>query len=553
MKQIFTFLFVVLFSAQGLWGQSTVVSQALYYTSSDTNGEDYVKANTLSKYPGWEFNDWCYALKSNYLQVGSGSDPYNNFGIVTTPALGLNGNAVLILKTKKINSATNGSFKVSIVGEGTTSSEIYTVNDTEEYRPSAILIRNCTPSTRIRIEGTYGKFILMTMKVYDIGSAIFYESFNNMSGNNEFYPSNNSATTELCDNWSNTTISSSDVSQSKQNIYLERNGSQYKISSIPVTDHSNVILSFKIAHINDINGIKITCDGDARLSNFNSTNISNVSSSRAVNALSDNYSRWIDYEMIVTNMNNETTLTFEGSSMSLDDVMLTPIPSGLDQNSDNSAYIRGNAGQVRDVQLQRTLTANVWCPLCLPFDVTPEKMATVTGTACELNTLESVAEGVFNFTTVTAGTTINAGTPFLVKTASTVTNPTFTGVTIRNTEAGKSGEGSYWFVGNYSPVYLKTDGTNLFLGTDGDLYKPGTTEGYNRFGGLRAYFDIPENTEARVAFHHDFDGTVAIKSLQTDGLEKDVKTYDLQGRQVAKGQSSRNRLTIRKGRKYLAK
>ncbi len=252
-------------------------------------------------------------------------------------------------------------------------------------------------------------------------------------------------------------------------------------------------------------------------------------------------------------MSSSTVLTIGGWNIHLDDVMLTPIPSGLDQNSDNSAYIRGNAGQVRDVQLQRTLTANVWCPLCLPFDVTPEKMATVLGTACELNTLESVAEGVFNFTTVTAGTTINAGTPFLVKTAGTVTNPTFTGVTIRNTEAGKSGEGSYWFVGNYSPVYLKTDGTNLFLGTDGDLYKPGTTEGYNRFGGLRAYFDIPENTEARVAFHHDFDGTVAIKSLQTDGLEKDVKTYDLQGRQVAKGQSSRNRLTIRKGRKYLVK
>jgi hypothetical protein len=274
-----------------------------------------------------------------------------------------------------------------------------------------------------------------------------------------------------------------------------------------------------------------------------------LSSKREKKILSDETKTWLPYSVIVTNMSRTTTLTFEGTDVSLDDVMLTPIPSDLDQNSDNSAYIKGNAGQVRDVQLQRILTPNVWCPLCLPFDVTPESMATALGTSCELNTLTSVSDGIFTFNTVSDGSTISAGTPFLVKTTAQVENPTFSGVTIKNVEAKENGNETYKFVGTYSPVYLETDGSELFLGTDGDLYKPGTGEGYNRLGGLRAYFRVPTGAKARVMFN-DVDG---IETLSMPQIEVgDKKTYDLQGRPVVKGQTQRKHLIIEKGRKRLA-
>jgi hypothetical protein len=176
-------------------------------------------------------------------------------------------------------------------------------------------------------------------------------------------------------------------------------------------------------------------------------------------------------------------------------------------------------------------------------------MATALGTSCELNTLTSVSDGIFTFNTVSDGSTISAGTPFLVKTTAQVENPTFSGVTIKNVEAQEDGNKTYKFVGTYSPVYLETDGSELFLGTDGDLYKPGTGEGYNRLGGLRAYFRVPTGANARVMFN-DVDG---IETLSMPQIEVgDKKTYDLQGRPVVKGQTQRKHLIIEKGRKRLA-
>jgi hypothetical protein len=283
------------------------------------------------------------------------------------------------------------------------------------------------------------------------------------------------------------------------------------------------------------------------MTNFNSTDLNNLTNSREKTMNSGPYRSWQDYSVVLTNMSSSTVLTFGGWDINLDDVMLTPIPSDLDQNSDNSAYIKGNAGQVRDVQLQRILTPNVWCPLCLPFDVTPESMATALVTSCELNTLASVSDGIFTFNTV-SDATISAGTPFLVKTTAQVENPTFSGVTIKNVEAQEDGNETYKFVGTYSPVYLETNGSELFLGTDGDLYKPGTGEGYNRLGGLRAYFRVPTGAKARVMFN-DVDG---IETLSMPQIEVgDKKTYDLQGRPVVKGQTQRKHLIIEKGRKRL--
>ena len=254
-------------------------------------------------------------------------------------------------------------------------------------------------------------------------------------------------------------------------------------------------------------------------------------------------------------MTSSTVLTFGGYSINLDNILLTPIPTLLDEAANNITYIKGHAGQTTDVELRRTLTANVWCPLCLPFDVTPESFATAANAVVAdanpvLRTFTSVSEGVFTFDVVPAATTIAAGTPFLVKVTKQVTNPTFANVTVVNTPAeAVPANSDYQFVGTYSPVNLNTDGTHLFLGTDGTLYKPGTAAGYNHMNGLRAYFQIPAAASGtRISLPGD--ETTAIQDINDDDEQFEhrfdseaVRTQNLLPRQI----------TIREGRKYLSK
>ena len=263
---------------------------------------------------------------------------------------------------------------------------------------------------------------------------------------------------------------------------------------------------------------------------------------------------WHDYFTVISGMTENTVLTFTNSQYNLDNILLTPIPTLLDEAANNITYIKGHAGQTTDVELRRTLTANVWCPLCLPFDVTPESFATAANVVADANpvlrTFTSVSKGVFTFDVVPAATTIAAGTPFLVKVTKQVTNPTFANVTVVNTpaKAVPAANSDYQFVGTYSPVNLNTDGTHLFLGTDGTLYKPGTAAGYNHMNGLRAYFQIPAAASTRISLPGD--ETTAIQDINDDGYQYEhrfdseaVRTQNLLPRQI----------TIREGRKYLSK
>lgn len=495
---------------------------------------------------GWTFNN-CYASKT-LMQVGSGSSPYTS-GDVISPEIGIDGNAILLIQTSRINSIA-ARFQVSVIGNGDISSSEFTVGE-GTYRPNAILIKGCTPSTKIKIQSTYGIFNLLTVKVYDIADAVFYESFNYMNYSKEgfAFSSSDDASTSSCDNYIGVDFSSTRLS--KEKIFFNNNGS-YKLPLIDIEDNSNAIMTFKVAkYPGSVNyPITVTGSGDVLMTQYNSTDLEDLSSSRTTNVIGEDKT-WNNYSIILTNMSNTTKLTLSGRDIFLDDIKITPIPSGLDQSKDNSTYIIANSGQVRNVTLTRTITPNIWCPLCLPFSVTQAMMDNVLGT-CELRTLGSVnaSTGIFTFNSIAADATIEAGTPFLVKTSSIAENPTFSGVSIVNTPAKSETHGDYQFVGNYSPVYLQTDGTNLFLGTDGSLYQPGTEAGYNRLGGLRAYFVVPEKEAgARVAILDEPAETTSIKIIQSSTTHS---VFDLLGRELKAKKFSPN-LQIRDGRKILTK
>ena len=255
---------------------------------------------------------------------------------------------------------------------------------------------------------------------------------------------------------------------------------------------------------------------------------------------------WSDCFVLVNNVDRDTRFTFSGESVFLDDVELTPYVI-LDEAADNSSVILNNRGRCW-VTLIRTLGAGYWNTLCLPFDITQNELADVAGEGAnpEICTLTSASDGEFCFGKVDADATIEAGTPFIVRVANDVVKPQFRNVLVKNVDAKAEGAGGYQFVGTYSPVDLKTDKTNYFLGKDGLLKYPSATD--NKMNGLRAYFVTPANGgSSRVSV--DGEELAAIGAIDAD-VRSDAPVYDLRG-QRHDAESLSKGIYIRDGRKVI--
>lgn len=125
-------------------------------------------------------------------------------------------------------------------------------------------------------------------------------------------------------------------------------------------------------------------------------------------------------------------------------------------------------------------------------------------------------------------TQIPGGTPYLLKIDRDLVNPIFHNVVITASTPKTVTHDDYSLVGTFGPTDLKTDGTNVFLGTDNVLYKPAA--GSNTLKGIRAYFEIPPGAPARISMD-DSDEATGIKTLKRNDNDK---VYNLQGQQVSK-------------------
>ena len=249
----------------------------------------------------------------------------------------------------------------------------------------------------------------------------------------------------------------------------------------------------------------------------------------------------------------------------------------LQDNDDNSALIAaasGNALGALDVTLQgRTLYKDgAWNTLCLPFDVTVGSGQMAGATAMTLNGSTSgfnasTGELTLNFAGVALGSTITAGTPFIVKwTGTDVTNPVFSGVTVSSTTPGSvtSTDGYVTFIGTYSPVPIYADpATNLYLGAGNKLYYPSSAKDINSF---RAYFKLnngltagtPDTSTGVRAFVLNFgnEETTGIIDIEHGTLNiehsADAGWYDLSGRKLS-GKPTKKGLYIHNGRKIAIK
>lgn len=235
----------------------------------------------------------------------------------------------------------------------------------------------------------------------------------------------------------------------------------------------------------------------------------------------------------------------------IDDIKVTTVIERitLNESADNSSILSANNNLLKNVQIKRTLTGAIWNTLCLPFDVTKATMEQALGENQDIQmcTYSSYANEVMTFADATE-TTITAGTPFLIKLNSTVTDPTFQTVIVKNTPAQTIDHGGVKFVGTYSPVTLSTNGTNLFITKTNQIAKP-TSAGTTMYG-LRAYIDLSGGSSsrpARITFGDDDATTITT----TKHSQMPTTLYDLSGRR--KSANSRRGLSIADGRLILTK
>lgn len=228
-----------------------------------------------------------------------------------------------------------------------------------------------------------------------------------------------------------------------------------------------------------------------------------------------------------------TTASIKLKNATIKLVAIANTPLSLDENAETSvtdealvnAVIAGNA---YDVKLARTLTANVWNTICLPFDVTAEQIADVLKSAGNVKEFdhEDASKQTIYFK---AATTMKAGVPYLIKPTESAKELVFKGVKITEYEPKNASGDNYAVYGTFGKYTMKTDGTELFLKTDGKFYVP--AEGKETMKGFRAYFYNMNGGTAGAALNLSFGDATGINGVAADA-EKNVKVYNGNGQYV---------------------
>ena len=238
---------------------------------------------------------------------------------------------------------------------------------------------------------------------------------------------------------------------------------------------------------------------------------------------------------------------------------------------ENSASLPETATGI-DVRVKRTIKANQWSTICLPFAMTAEQVKTAFGsevqlgdfTGCEATYDETgknlVALNV-NFADATA---IEANHPYIIKVTENMSEFIADGVDIEveeepTVDCDRIGKGTNRdpyrynsFVGNYIVNTVVPD-MSLFISDNKFWYSRGQT----KMKAFRAYFDfydvlteVEENAAARINMNFVDDQSTGIDDSLKKKTGANDKLYDLQGRMV---KTPKKGLYIRNGRKEIVK
>lgn len=236
-----------------------------------------------------------------------------------------------------------------------------------------------------------------------------------------------------------------------------------------------------------------------------------------------------DYVVFIKDATPETKVTFSCSPLGcyfLDNVKIERA-IGLDEAADNSAVLEKNNGKEVNVMLKRTLVADSWNTLCLPFSMSHDAVQTVFGEGTVLKQMKewNATENVIYFEAADA---IVAGQPYIIKPVEAKESLLLQDPLVLNA-VNNATSGHISFCGIMSNTQLSE--SDVFLGTDGELYLPNAAEeNGDVLRGFRAYFkginniaDTKVNIEGVVSGIENINGATA----QANG-----KVYTLAGQYV---------------------
>lgn len=228
----------------------------------------------------------------------------------------------------------------------------------------------------------------------------------------------------------------------------------------------------------------------------------------------------------------------------------------LNENSESNT-IEAKTGV--NVTLKRSMVANEWNTICLPFNVSKEKAQTAFGEGVKIAELNAGSTGTtLSFNSVNE---ISATKPYLIKPSkeNTSNEYVFENVNVVADDINKKyeiTEGYLAFKGIYNMMDITKDVVDnvdatyyaAFLGAGNKIYKAGT----GKTKGFRAYFAIPKSASAS-ALRVVIDGTAtSIKNIDSEVVESNAPVYNLQGQRVD-GNNLTPGIYVKAGKKFVVK
>lgn len=217
------------------------------------------------------------------------------------------------------------------------------------------------------------------------------------------------------------------------------------------------------------------------------------------------------------------------------------------ENEDNNIEAWENS----DITLNRTLVADKWNTLCVPFAISEEEIKANFGEGTLVEKFEAVNGNTVNFANATS---IEAGVPYLIKPTVAGTTYTFNGKDVIADAPKTEGNADVTFKGIYSPTDITNKGTVKAAGvTEGGkvlFVNPGS-----KTKAFRCFFTISDNASITPTMLK-----VSIKGVETainsivmgNSNATDNAIYNLQGQRV-NGNSLTKGIYIKNGKKFAVK
>ena len=255
----------------------------------------------------------------------------------------------------------------------------------------------------------------------------------------------------------------------------------------------------------------------------------------------------------------------EGNAEANTDFVVTVVNRHIVVLDEESATApEASDGEV-DVVLKRTINADEWSTICLPFTATGEQLKAAFGNDVQLAALTAweseedneggIAAIKVNFSAASVANGIEANTPMLIKVSAPVETANFEAVTVTPEDAptvqvGKKASERGYFYGTYAVMDVPEE--NLFLSGNEFWYSTGATsiKGYRGYFNFRdvldAYYDEGAGVKINFFLNDQETGIMALDNVQ---LTRDA-IYNLAGQRVSKAQSGIN---IVNGKKIVIK